>query len=73
MIAMLSGMVGNMKDDIEARTFIEKVSKPIKEVADIVFDNVLSCIKDEKEMLEEEGLICHLMDIHLVNFIYIKF
>ena len=45
---------GNMKDDIEARTFIEKVSKPIKEVADIVFDNVLSCIKDEKEMLEED-------------------
>jgi hypothetical protein len=45
---------GNIKDDIEARTFIEKVSKPIKEVADIVFDNVLSCIKDEKEMLEED-------------------
>ena len=45
---------GNMKDDIEARIFIEKVSKPIKEVADIVFDNVLSCIKDEKEMLEED-------------------
>jgi len=35
---------GNMKDDIEARTFIEKVSKPIKEVAGIVFDNVLLCI-----------------------------
>jgi hypothetical protein len=45
---------GNLKDDIEARTFIEKVSKPIKEVADIVFDNVLSCIKDEKEMLEDD-------------------
>ena len=26
---------GNMKDDIEARTFIEKVSKPIKEAAGI--------------------------------------
>jgi hypothetical protein len=45
---------GNMKDDIEARIFIEKVSKPIKEVADIVFDNVLPCIKDEKEMLEDD-------------------
>ena len=45
---------GNMKDDIEARTFIEKVSKPIKEVAGIVFDNVLSCIKDEKEMVEDD-------------------
>jgi DNA repair exonuclease SbcCD ATPase subunit len=45
---------GNMKDDIEARTFIEKVSKPIKEVAGIVFDNVLLCIKDEKEMVEED-------------------
>jgi hypothetical protein len=45
---------GNLKDDIEARTFIEKVSKPIKEVAGIVFDNVLLCIKDEKEMVEED-------------------
>ena len=45
---------GNMKDDIEARTFIEKVSKPIKEVAGIVFDNVLLCIKDEKEMVEDD-------------------
>ena len=38
---------GNMKDDIDARTFIEKISKPIKEVADIVFDCVISDIKDE--------------------------
>jgi hypothetical protein len=45
---------GNIKDDIEARTFIEKVSKPIKEVAEIVFDNVLSDIKDEKGTIEED-------------------
>jgi hypothetical protein len=45
---------GNIKDDIEARTFIERVSKPIKEVAEIVFDNVLSDIKDEKCIVEED-------------------
>jgi len=46
---------GNMKDDIEARTFIEKVSKPIKEVAGIIFDCVLSDIKDEQETMEEDN------------------
>jgi len=55
---------GNMKDDIEARTFIEKVSKPIKEIAGIVFDNVLSDIKDEQETIEENdyGRKAHLHD-----------
>ena len=46
---------GNMKDDIEARTFIEKVSKPINEVAGIVFDCVLSDIKDEQDSMEEDN------------------
>jgi len=46
---------GNMKDDIEARTFIEKVSKPIKEVAGYIFDGVLSDIKDEQENIEEDN------------------
>ena len=46
---------GNMKDDIDARTFIEKVSKPIKEIAGIVFDNVLSDIKEEKDNIEEDN------------------
>ena len=46
---------GNMKDDIDARTFIEKISKPIKEVADIVFDCVISDIKDEQDNIEEDN------------------
>jgi len=46
---------GNMKDDIDARTFIEKISKPIKEVADIVFDCVISDIKDEQDNIEDDN------------------
>jgi hypothetical protein len=46
---------GNMKDDIDARTFIEKISKPIKEAADIVFDCVISDIKDEQDNIEEDN------------------
>ena len=47
--------IGNIKDDIDARTFIEKVSKPIKEVAGIVFDYVLSDIKDEQDNIEYDN------------------
>jgi len=46
---------GNMKDDIDARTFIDKVSKPIKEIAGIIFDNVLSDIKDEQDNIKEDN------------------
>ena len=68
---------GNIKDDIEARTFIEKVSKPIKEVAEIVFDNVLSTIKDEKETIEKDdyGRKAELNDKELQanhSMVYIK-
>ena len=40
--------IGNIKDDIDARAFIEKVSKPIKEVAGIVFDS-------EQDNVEEDN------------------
>ena len=36
------------------QAFTKSDLTPIKDVADIVFDNVLSCIKDEKETLEED-------------------
>jgi len=69
---------GNMKDDIEARTFIEKVSKPIKEVAGIVFDNVLSNIKDEQDTIEDDDYSrkAYLHDKEIqanCSLVYIKF
>ena len=44
---------GNMKEDFEARTFTEKVSKPIKDVSKIVYENILSDVKSEKELVED--------------------
>ena len=62
---------GNMKDDIEARTFIEKVSKPIKEVAGIVFDNVLSDTIEEDDYSRKAYL--HDKELQANNsLVYIK-
>ena len=44
---------GNMKEDFEARTFTDKVSKPIKDVSKIVYENILSDVKSEKELVED--------------------
>ena len=44
---------GNMKEDFEARTFSEKVSKPIKDVSKILYENILSDVKSEKQNLED--------------------
>ena len=44
---------GNLKEDHEARAFTEKVSKPIKDVSKIVYENILSDVKYEKENVEE--------------------
>ena len=45
---------GNIKEDYEARTFVQKVSKPIKDASRIVYDSILFDVKSEKEMLEED-------------------
>jgi len=44
---------GNLKEDHEARAFTEKVSKPIKDVSKIVYENILSDVKYEKENVDE--------------------
>ena len=45
---------GNIKEDYEARTFVQKVSKPIKDASRIVYDSILFDVKNEKEMLEDD-------------------
>ena len=45
---------GNLKEDHEARAFTEKVSKPIKDVSKILYENILSDVKYEKENVDDE-------------------
>jgi hypothetical protein len=45
---------GNIKEDYDARTFTNKISKPIKDASRIVYDSILFDVKSEKEMLEED-------------------
>jgi len=45
---------GNLKEDYEARTFTEKVFEPIKKASQVVYENILSDIKDEQEHLEDD-------------------
>ena len=44
---------GNILEDHEARSFTEKVSKPIKDVSKIVYETILSDVKYEKENVDE--------------------
>jgi len=43
---------GNLKEDYEARTFTDKVFDPIKKASQVVYENILSDIKDEQEREE---------------------
>jgi hypothetical protein len=45
---------GNLKEDHEARTFTKKVFEPIKQASQVVYENILSDIKDEQEQLEDD-------------------
>jgi hypothetical protein len=45
---------GNIKEDYEARTFTNKVSKPIKDASRIVYDSILFDVKSEKDNLEDD-------------------
>ena len=45
---------GNIKEDYDARTFTNKISKPIKDASRIVYDSILFDVKSEKEMLEDD-------------------
>jgi hypothetical protein len=44
--------IGNVKEDLEARVFTEKVRKPIKDVSKIIYETILSDVKIEKDNLE---------------------
>jgi hypothetical protein len=45
---------GNIKEDYDARTFTNKVSKPIKDASRLVYDSILFDVKSEKENLDED-------------------
>ena len=45
---------GNMKEDYDARAFMEKVIGPIKQVSQEVYENILSDVKYEREELEHK-------------------
>lgn len=45
---------GNVKTDHQARNFIEKVSKPIKEVSKEIYESIISNIETEKDQLGDE-------------------
>ena len=45
---------GNIKEDAEARTFLQKVAKPIKEVSRVVYDSIISDVEHEQEQLKQE-------------------
>jgi hypothetical protein len=44
---------GNMIEDIEARTFVNKMTKPIREVGQQIYDSMLSAIDDERDHIQE--------------------
>ena len=45
---------GNIKEDMEARNFLEKVSKPIKEVSKVIYESIISDVEFEQEQLQQE-------------------
>jgi len=45
--------IGNMKEDYEARTFTKKVFEPIKQASQIVYENILSDIKEQEEQEDD--------------------
>ena len=46
--------LGNIKEDYDARAFMEKVIGPIKQVGQEVYENILSDVKYERETLENK-------------------
>jgi hypothetical protein len=45
---------GNIKEDYDARAFMEKVIGPIKQVSQEVYESILSDVKYEREELENK-------------------
>ena len=47
--------IGNMKEDYEARTFTKKVFEPIKQASQIVYENILSDIKEQEDQEDDSN------------------
>ena len=45
---------GNVNEDVEARSFVDKVTKPIKEAGKQVYDTMISNINDERDQARED-------------------
>jgi len=45
---------GNVNEDVEAREFVDKVTKPIKEAGKQVYDTMISSINDERDQARED-------------------
>ena len=45
---------GNLKEDIEARMFVDRVSKPIKDVGKKIYENIMEKITDERDQTKPE-------------------
>ena len=45
---------GNLKEDIEARMFVDRVSKPIKDVGKELYDNIMEKLTDERDHVKPE-------------------
>lgn len=45
---------GNLIDDVEARQFVDKVTKPIKEVGRQVYDTMMYSINEERDQARED-------------------
>jgi hypothetical protein len=45
---------GNLKEDIEARMFVDRVSKPIKDVGKQLYDNIMEKLTDERDHVKPE-------------------
>jgi len=45
---------GNLKEDIEARIFVDRVSKPIKDVGKKIYENIMEDLSVQREKVREE-------------------
>lgn len=46
---------GNVKEDIDGRMFVDKVSKPIKDVGKVVYDDIIGDMLEEQNQTEDYG------------------
>jgi vacuolar-type H+-ATPase subunit H len=46
---------GNVKEDIDGRIFVDKVSKPIKDVGKVVYDDIIGDMLEEQNQTEDYG------------------